>query len=71
VVAEAVRAATGPVSVNAELSAESLVVAVEVSDASFDLVELEDRVRALDGQLNVARADDGRLTIRAELPCAS
>jgi hypothetical protein len=32
---------------------------------------LEDRVRAVDGRLEVAHAADGRITIRAELPCAS
>lgn len=71
VVAEAARAATGPVSVDAELSDEALVVAVEATDSSFDLIELEDRVRALDGRLEVEHAADRRLTIRAELPCAS
>jgi signal transduction histidine kinase len=71
VVAEAARAATGPVSVDAELSAAALVVAVEATDGSLDVLELEDRVRAVDGRLEVAHAADGRITIRAELPCAS
>jgi signal transduction histidine kinase len=71
VVAEAARAAAGPVSVDAEVSADALVLAVEATDGTLDLVELEDRVRALDGRLDVARGANGRLTIRAELPCGS
>ena len=50
-----------------------LVVEVETAGRSgLDLVELEDRVGALDGRL-AGRADaDGRVTtIRAELPCGS
>ena len=34
------------------------------------LVFLQDRIGALDGRLIVDRADD-RVTLRAELPCAS
>jgi signal transduction histidine kinase len=71
VVAEAARSATGPVSVDAELSDEALVVAVEGADGNLELVELQDRVRALDGRLDVTRAEDGRVKIRAELPCGS
>jgi signal transduction histidine kinase len=36
-----------------------------------DLVELEDRIGALDGRLTVARGAPGHTTVRAELPCAS
>jgi signal transduction histidine kinase len=71
IVAEAARTATSRVSVDAERAAGALRVAVETSDCGLDLVELEDRVRALDGQLDVVRAAGGRITLRAELPCAS
>ena len=37
----------------------------------LDVVELEDRVGALDGSLAVERREDGGVTIRAELPCES
>jgi len=48
-----------------------LVVEIE-SDGELDdeLTDLEDRVGAIDGRLGVERAD-GRLRVRAELPCAS
>jgi signal transduction histidine kinase len=71
VVAEAARAAAGPVSVDAERSGRSLLVAVQATDGSLDVVALEDRVRALDGRLQVAHETDGRITVRAELPCGS
>jgi signal transduction histidine kinase len=71
VVAEAARSARGPVSVDAEVSGEALVVSVEGTDGNLELVELEDRVRALDGRLDVLRDPNGRVTMRAELPCAS
>jgi signal transduction histidine kinase len=32
-------------------------------------VDLEDRVGALDGRLDVERAPDGGVRIRAEIPC--
>jgi signal transduction histidine kinase len=71
VVAEAARAAAGPVSVDAEVSGGALVVSVEATDGNLELVELEDRVRALDGRLDVARGPKGRVTMRAKLPCGS
>jgi signal transduction histidine kinase len=36
-----------------------------------DLVDLEDRIGALDGRLALDRTQRGKTTIRAELPCAS
>jgi signal transduction histidine kinase len=46
---------------------------VEIGTAGVldgDLVDLEDRIGALDGELTVERAQTGRTTIRAEMPCA-
>ena len=49
-----------------------LVVEIEERGGSaLDLVPLEDRVGALDGSLRVEHRTDGRVTIRAELPCES
>jgi signal transduction histidine kinase len=72
VVAEAERAATRGLAVRAEQSADCLVVEVEADGVGdgLDLVGLEDRVGALEGRLAVER-EGGRVTIRAELPCAS
>ena len=36
-----------------------------------DLVDVEDRIGALDGELTVLRVRPGYTTVRAELPCAS
>ena len=36
-----------------------------------ELVDLRDRIGALDGELTVARREPGRVTICAEVPCAS
>jgi hypothetical protein len=42
-----------------------------VADGELDanLVDLEDRIGALDGSLVVDRAAGGSVTIRAEMPC--
>jgi signal transduction histidine kinase len=71
VVASVARTATSTVTVSAEHRGDTLVVEVETTDNDVDVVELEDRVRAVDGLLDVTRTDDGRLRIRAEAPCAS
>lgn len=73
VVAEATRAATSSLAVRAEHSGGALAVEVETDDLGdgLDLVGLEDRVGALDGSLAVERGENGRVTIRAEIPCAS
>ena len=72
VVAEAARAAMSALTVRAERSGDALAVEVETDDlAGLDLAGLEDRVGALDGSLAVERKEDGRVTIRVELPCAS
>jgi signal transduction histidine kinase len=72
VVAEAVRATTSGVVVDAKRSGDLLLVGLETRDASgLDLVALQDRLGALDGRLAVERREDGNVTIRAELPCES
>ena len=35
-----------------------------------DLVDVEDRIGALDGELNILSVRPGHTTVRAELPCA-
>jgi hypothetical protein len=35
------------------------------------MVDLEDRVGALDGTVEVSREQSGRVRIRAEIPCES
>ena len=78
---------TGPVAVHtgatkAEVDArrvgDSLVVTVradgaERADTELEgrLIDLEDRIGALDGQLHVEHDEPARLTVRAEIPCAS
>ena len=72
VVAEAARIATSTLVVAAKASPGALVVEVETQDGdALDLAALEDRLGALDGRLVLVRTDSGRVTIRAELPCAS
>ena len=67
VVAQAVK--TGAVRVSAGRLDGALVVDVEVATEPEGLLELEDRVGALDGRLGLERAADGRVRIRAEIPC--
>lgn len=67
VVASAAKA--GAASVNAATSAGTLVVDVEAAAEPDGLVELEDRVRALNGDLVVERTPRGGVRIRAEVPC--
>jgi signal transduction histidine kinase len=67
VVAEAAKA--GAASVRAERRDCALVVDVEAEAEPKQLVDLEDRVGALDGRLDVERAPDGGVRIRAEIPC--
>ena len=69
VVAAAVRA--GPAQVTAAQRDGALVVEVEAAAEPDGLLDLEDRILALDGSLAVARAADGAVTIRAEIPCGS
>ena len=67
VVAEAVK--TGAVRVSAGRLDGALVVDVEAETEPEGLLELEDRVGALDGRFGVERAADGGVRIRAEIPC--
>jgi signal transduction histidine kinase len=72
VVAEAAKAATGTVSVRGDCL--DGVLAVEVGLRATELpnaAAIEDRVGALDGRIDVEHGEDGSLTVRAELPCAS
>jgi signal transduction histidine kinase len=68
VVAEAAKAGTALV--NAERQDGALVVEVETDAEPESLLELQDRIGALDGRLGIERARDGRVRIRAEIPCA-
>ncbi len=69
VVAAASRA--GPAKVTAAQRDGVLVVEVEAAAEPDGLLDLEDRILALDGSLAVARAAGGAVTIRAEIPCGS
>ena len=72
VVAEAVRATTSGVAVEATRSGDALLVEVETHDESgLDVIALQDRLGALDGWLAVERRENGYVTLRAELPCES
>src|SRR4051794_3493175 len=64
------RVPDGPVEVRGRRDDVRLVVEVQAGAAPSSLVFLEDRVGALDGRLTVER-DGNRVTLRAELPCAS
>jgi signal transduction histidine kinase len=67
VVAEA--ASTGVASVSAERRDGVLVVDVEAGAEPEGLLDLEDRVGALNGRLAVERLVHGGVRIRAEIPC--
>src|SRR6266540_5945106 len=67
VVAEAAKA--GAARVSAARRDGVLLVEVEAEAEPDGLVELEDRVSALDGRVAVERAPGGGVRIRAEIPC--
>jgi signal transduction histidine kinase len=72
VVAEAARATTNGVVVEAKRSGGALLVDVEThDDLGLDLVALQDRLGALGGRLTIERGGDGNVTLRAVLPCES
>jgi signal transduction histidine kinase len=57
--------------VDARRDDSRLVVELESDRAPDELIDLEDRVGALDGTLEAVRGPDGAVKIRAEIPCAS
>jgi signal transduction histidine kinase len=48
-----------------------LMIEIEADRGPDDLTEIEDRVGALDGTVELVRGPGGRVTVRAEIPCAS
>jgi signal transduction histidine kinase len=73
VVAEVVRRSSGgTVTVGATRRDGQLVVEIERDgDAPEDLIDLQDRVGALEGRLQVLHQPGGRVRIRVEVPCES
>jgi signal transduction histidine kinase len=71
-VAEIAKRDVSSVAVRATVNGSRLLVEVDAAGTlEAELVEIEDRIGALDGELTVERTPGGRTTIRAELPCAS
>ena len=71
VIADAVRhAVQPPLSVAARIIDGLLVVEIFGDGSPADLTDLEDRVGALDGTLELEHAANRDITIRAEIPCA-
>lgn len=72
VVSETVRRSTSSaLEIGATVGDGRLVVDVTGENAPAELIDLEDRVGALDGTLEVVRDPSGRVRIRAEIPCGS
>jgi signal transduction histidine kinase len=72
VVSEAVRrSAAGTLKVSAARHDSRLVVEVEGDRVPAGIIDLQDRVGALDGSVAVMPGPDGRTRIRAEIPCES
>jgi signal transduction histidine kinase len=73
VVSEVVRrSGTSIIMIGATRHGDHLVVEIDGdSDDPEALVDLEDRVGALDGRLKVQHKADGRVRIHAEIPCES
>ncbi len=72
VISETVKqAGTSPVKLNAFTGDGLLVLELESRRLPTELLELEDRLGALDGTLELAHAPGGQARIRAEIPCAS
>lgn len=70
-VASVAGAAPGRVVVDAHRENGTLLVDLCASGPPVSLVEVEDRVAALDGRLDVTRAPGGDTTVRVALPCGS
>ena len=64
------QAGTSPVRLNAYTADGLLVLELESHRPPIELGELEDRLGALDGTLELAPATGGPARIRAEIPCA-
>jgi signal transduction histidine kinase len=60
-----------PITLTAFTEDGLLVIELEGARVASDLAELEDRVGALDGKLELAYTPRGHARIRAEIPCAS
>jgi signal transduction histidine kinase len=72
VVSEALRQSVGSLlTVNAECSDGVFALNLRCERPPADIVDLEDRVGALDGSLTVVFDASGLVTLRAEIPCAS
>jgi hypothetical protein len=72
VVAEAIRQSAGGVlTVSAERRDGMFALALECEHPPADVIDLEDRVGALNGSLAVVLEASGVVTIRAEIPCES
>jgi signal transduction histidine kinase len=72
VVSEAIRqSAARELVVSAERLNGRLIVEVKADAEPEPIVELEDRVGALDGTFEVVRGLNGQVTLRAEIPCES
>ena len=66
------RSATEGITVRASESNGCLHIAIESTGTLDDnLVDLEDRIGALDGELTIVRETPGHTTVHAEVPCAS
>jgi signal transduction histidine kinase len=66
------RSRTAGVTVGAERANGRLHVHIESAGTLDDeLVDLRDRIGALDGDLTVVRQEDDHVTVRAEVPCES
>jgi hypothetical protein len=71
-VSEAVRA--GPASglaVATRHDAGCLVVELETDQKPANALDIEDRIRAVDGRVLVMERPDGRVRLQAEIPCGS
>jgi signal transduction histidine kinase len=72
VVLETASAAMGRLAVAASSADGRLVIETEARGLDgFDLVDLQDRVAAVGGEIGVERAANGVVTIRVDLPCGS
>jgi signal transduction histidine kinase len=72
VIAEIVSHSASMVTVGATRRDGQLVIQIERDgDAPDDLIDLQDRVGALDGRLQILHQPGGRVRIRAEVPCES